>query len=320
MPETPPVAVANLQPTVLGTDGTARPSQRRRGGAPNPRRSAQDRGEGPAPGVPSDPSSNARGARRPARPRAPGDINGRSGEPSTHAHGHAPSGRQRGGHQGERGGQRDGIAEQGPTRDGGPARPRQPRNRGTPAHTPGSHTPGEAGDNGVPSGAGTDEASARNKRPRRNRARNFRGELTEGPQGDSTNQDIPSSERYRSSAPKKDDLTSRLVYELSTPPYPDCLICFAPITPMQQTWSCSPSHPTLAASDDESGVSSGAQHANVGTQSCWMTFHLKCLRAWAAKSVKDVSEAWRARGEERDGDWRCPGCQSKRTAVPSSYW
>ncbi|KAI0827026.1 hypothetical protein BC628DRAFT_1319106 [Trametes gibbosa] len=323
MPETPPVAVANPQSTVLGTDNTTRPPQRRRGGASNPRRAAQDRAEGATSGVISDPDSNARGARRPGKPRAQGDINGRSGEPSTHTNSHAMPGRQRSGQNGGRGGPRDGTIEQGSSRDGGPARPRQPRNRtqgGAAARSPRSHTPGEASVNGSPIVTREDDMSTQNKRPRRNRGRNFGGELTEGAQGDSAGQNVPSSERYRSAAPKKDDLTSRLVHELSTPPYPDCLICFAPITPMQQTWSCSPSHPTLAASDDENGVSSGAPGASTGTQSCWMTFHLKCLRAWAAKSVKDVAEAWRARGEEREGDWRCPGCQSKRTAVPSSYW
>ena len=36
--------------------------------------------------------------------------------------------------------------------------------------------------------------------------------------------------------------------------------------------------------------------------------------------MKDVAEAWRARGEhDRVGDWRCPGCQAKREVVPSGY-
>lgn len=161
-----------------------------------------------------------------------------------------------------------------------------------------------------------DHGSTGAKKPRPRRGRKFGGELTE----EVPAQDVPSAEKYRSTAPKADDLTSRLIAELSTPPYPDCLICFAPITPMQTTWSCSPSHPTLAGSDDEGPTPEKAQRTNASAQCCWMTFHLKCIKSWAAKSVKDVEEAWRARGEERQGDWRCPGCQSKRTAVPSSYW
>ncbi|KAG2035118.1 hypothetical protein BDR03DRAFT_935005 [Suillus americanus] len=102
-------------------------------------------------------------------------------------------------------------------------------------------------------------------------------------------------------APPADDLTSTLTHALSTHPYPDCPICFNPIRPEQHTWSCSTSDPSE------------------NLQCCWTTFHLKCIRAWASKSVKDLQEAWRARGEERTGEWRCPGCQAKRESVPSSY-
>ncbi|KAG2140668.1 hypothetical protein DEU56DRAFT_885849 [Suillus clintonianus] len=102
-------------------------------------------------------------------------------------------------------------------------------------------------------------------------------------------------------APLPDDLTSTLTRALSTHPYPDCPICFNPIRPEQPTWSCSSSDPSE------------------NLQCCWTTFHLKCIRAWASKSVKDLQDAWRARGEERTGEWRCPGCQAKREHVPSNY-
>ncbi|KAG1722751.1 hypothetical protein EDB19DRAFT_1930311 [Suillus lakei] len=105
----------------------------------------------------------------------------------------------------------------------------------------------------------------------------------------------------RPKAPLADDLTSTLTRALSTHPYPDCPICFNPIRPEQPTWSCSSSDPSE------------------NLQCCWTTFHLKCIRAWASKSVKDIQDAWRARGEERTGEWRCPGCQAKRDCVPSSY-
>lgn len=105
----------------------------------------------------------------------------------------------------------------------------------------------------------------------------------------------------RPKAPLADDLTSILTHALSTHPYPDCPICFNPIRPEQHTWSCSSSDPSE------------------NLQCCWTTFHLKCIRAWASKSVKDIQDAWRARGEERTGEWRCPGCQAKRESVPSSY-
>lgn len=106
----------------------------------------------------------------------------------------------------------------------------------------------------------------------------------------------------RSKAPLADDLTSTLTHALSTPPYPDCPICFNAIRPEHHTWSCSSSDPSE------------------NLQCCWTTFHLKCIRAWAAKSVKNLEEAWRIRGEERAGEWRCPGCQAKREQVPLTYW
>lgn len=155
---------------------------------------------------------------------------------------------------------------------------------------------------------------------RKKRAPRFNAGLTEdsgaATSGEKIEKEAPAA-RYRN-LPKGDDLTSKLIRELSTPPYPDCPICFAPIHPAQPTYSCSPSIPISAATEDE-GDRPTAKPAETA-QCCWTTFHLKCIRAWAAKSVKDIEEAWRARGEERNGEWRCPGCQSKRTAVPASYW
>jgi len=109
------------------------------------------------------------------------------------------------------------------------------------------------------------------------------------------------SQRKRGKAPSGDDLTSMLIFSLATPPFPECVICFNPIRPEQPTWSCSPGEEKEA-------------------QSCWNTFHLRCIQSWAGKSVKDMEEAWRARGEEKKGEWRCPGCQSKREIVPQKYW
>ncbi|KDQ60370.1 hypothetical protein JAAARDRAFT_32765 [Jaapia argillacea MUCL 33604] len=123
-------------------------------------------------------------------------------------------------------------------------------------------------------------------------------------------------ERYKT-APPKDDLTSILIHNLRTPPYPDCPICFASIHPAQPTWSCSPS---LNPSDHKETEENENESGNATAQCCWTTFHLKCIRSWASKSVKEVADAWRARGEDRLGEWRCPGCQSKRTVVPSGYW
>ncbi|KAI6151510.1 hypothetical protein BKA82DRAFT_169428 [Pisolithus tinctorius] len=114
-------------------------------------------------------------------------------------------------------------------------------------------------------------------------------------------------------SPAGSDLTSTLTRALRTPPYPDCLICFGPIRPEHPTWSCAPPKPSLQFGlelDDPDKERS---------QCCWTTFHLKCIRTWADKSVKSIVDAWRARGEERPGEWRCPGCQTKREQVPTTY-
>ncbi|KAI0037225.1 hypothetical protein K488DRAFT_39490 [Vararia minispora EC-137] len=121
--------------------------------------------------------------------------------------------------------------------------------------------------------------------------------------------------RYAQPPSKDDDLTTILTRALCTSPYPDCPICFAPIHPAQPTWSCSPSSPARTGATVD-----GNAPRTENAQCCWTTFHLKCIRPWADKSVKDVEAAWRARGEDKKGDWRCPGCQMKRETVPQIYW
>ncbi|KAG6877743.1 hypothetical protein C0993_004457 [Termitomyces sp. T159_Od127] len=124
----------------------------------------------------------------------------------------------------------------------------------------------------------------------------------------------PRGKYRRNAAPSEpigEDLTSRLIHDLRTPPYPDCPICFNPIHPAQTTWSCSPSTPVIRQPEDE-----GQEQ-----QYCWTTFHVKCIGEWASTNVKAVADAWRARGDpHKKGDWRCPGCQAKREIVPSGYW
>jgi hypothetical protein len=136
------------------------------------------------------------------------------------------------------------------------------------------------------------------------RGAKFGGKLTHP---ESTTETRPADKYKTKVGPIGDDLASTLIHALSTPPYPDCPICFSSIHPAQPSWSCSPSSPTIVGENEE-------------VQYCWTTFHVKCIRSWASKSVKDIADAWRARGEERNGDWRCPGCQSKRETVPSGYW
>ncbi|KAJ8488026.1 hypothetical protein ONZ51_g3817 [Trametes cubensis] len=309
MPEVSAISVANAQSTGSGPDGSSQPRARRRGGPRKPANLSQTRAEDAASTEGSDLRGQADGARRLRKPRAQETRkDGQLGEPSTPnaERLEGPSGGQRK-RRGPPKAKQEGPGVQGASGSTQPPRHQQPKHS-TDAR-PGEHRIAPQSNQATP----IDESSAQAKRPRRPRGRKFHGELTEGTPGESNRQDVPSSEKYRTSVPKKDDLTSRLIYDLSTPPYPDCLICFAPITPMQPTWSCSPSNPTLAATDDESGLSGGGSRADTSAQCCWMTFHLKCIRSWAAKSVKDVVEAWRARGEERE----VIGVFAARLRIPS---
>ncbi|KAK0192391.1 hypothetical protein F5146DRAFT_1102355 [Armillaria mellea] len=107
-----------------------------------------------------------------------------------------------------------------------------------------------------------------------------------------------------------DDLTSILIRGLSTHPYTDCPICFNAIRPSDTTWSCSPFIPILPPTDSVEPFVA---------QYCWTTFHLKCIRSWSEKSYNEVKEAWHARGEDKGGEWRCPGCQGKRGVLIGGY-
>lgn len=162
--------------------------------------------------------------------------------------------------------------------------------------------------NGVPPPA---SVPAPKEGPRRKA--NFGASLTRQAEGEASNTSIKQAEKRsgkgKQRLPQGEDLTPRLIRELSSPPFPDCPICFSPIRPEQPIWSCSPSIPIV--------VSNEAQIREY----CWTPFHLKCIRSWAERSAKEVADAWRARGElNKQGDWRCPGCQAKREITPSSYW
>ncbi|CAG8701779.1 16967_t:CDS:2, partial [Acaulospora colombiana] len=58
----------------------------------------------------------------------------------------------------------------------------------------------------------------------------------------------------------------------------------------QPTWACTVSEET--------------------NRCCWGVFHNKCI---------ETKAAYQARNEDREGDWRCPGCQTQRTIPPGQY-
>ncbi|CAE6471923.1 unnamed protein product [Rhizoctonia solani] len=132
------------------------------------------------------------------------------------------------------------------------------------------------------------------------RRQHFGARLTEGgPQSAA-----PSSEPLPP-PPTSGDLTSRLIYSLSHKhDAVDCPICFNPVHPAQPIWSCGP--PPTPVGDAPATC-------------CWTIFHMKCIKEWARKSVEATREAYRARNVDLPGEWRCPGCQTKRAVVPQTY-
>lgn len=156
--------------------------------------------------------------------------------------------------------------------------------------------------------AGANPPSLKQGHPRQKRQGKFDGKLTTG--------DVELRQEERHVNPNRgkyrvdyaaDDLTSRLIHDLRTPPYLDCAICFNAIRPFEPTWSCSPSTPVEPTEDSQQ------------VQCCWATLHLKCIRSWASKSIADIRQAYKARGEDKPGQWLCPGCRAKRIVEPSSY-
>ncbi|KAI8879259.1 hypothetical protein K501DRAFT_257137 [Backusella circina FSU 941] len=85
--------------------------------------------------------------------------------------------------------------------------------------------------------------------------------------------------------PLKDDLSSILAHELRTSSY-ECMICMDVVRPAHHVWTC---------------------------DCCWAVFHLNCVHQWANKSLKDTSS------QKLITQWRCPGCQHTRTAIPRDY-
>ncbi|EIW85230.1 hypothetical protein CONPUDRAFT_135045 [Coniophora puteana RWD-64-598 SS2] len=260
--------------------------------------------------APEASSSNSRGTRSKRNPR-----------PHDHSQSHLdqaqdqPSARGRGQGQGARGG---------PSRARGRGRGGQPGNRANPqpeGQQPGnrpkekSHrTPAPTAGDSQTDRPGT--LPTQDKKPHGRRAAKFKGSLT------TATDDAPDASTHKKPAGKThpprraaepDTLAGRLAHALQTPPYADCPICFNSIHPAAPTWSCAP--PTLGRADqtDEKPDTDSKDDC------CWTTFHLKCIKSWASKSVKDLEAAWRARGEERPGEWRCPGCQARRMQVPSEY-
>lgn len=278
----------------------------------------------------------------PATP-TPDGVNVSSSGSSAQPPNHHPSARQ---HLESEFSQGDGVRR--------PAKPRNNRNRQKPASTAGAVVQGGAPEStsstaqtgstpstrpyrrardtkpvGAPT-AGTaentvradfkDEKMATATKFLNQRRRKFDGKLSEPTQKPARRSETKKSNPQRDTTPQQDDLTSTLIRDLSTPPYPDCLICFSAIHPMQPTWSCSPLIPISSNDGSEDGTDRKQNQTAKPPQYCWNTFHLKCIRPWASKSVKDLEDAWRARGENKRGEWRCPGCQSKRMNIPTSYW
>ncbi|KAG8942703.1 FKBP12-associated protein [Tulasnella sp. 424] len=110
------------------------------------------------------------------------------------------------------------------------------------------------------------------------------------------------------------DLTSRLTASFSrsasAEDAPDCPICFNSISPGAPTWSCTPAEwKSQAYSADPVHIESG------GANCCWTTFHLKCIKAWASKSVTETRDAGDVLGAKPNGQ----SCQSIIAAFAAEW-
>lgn len=313
--------MADPPPTVDTSTAPANPARHPRRRNPSRPNTGTGSGSGPVPdGVPppaSDRPPRNNGHRRPNHDDAGSSRGGRGGRRPPAARGPQAGGESA--NVNANVGEGSAGDQPRPVRDSRrkPAQNRPPRN--DTRRPPPSSSDGPAADRDQPGPSN----SSRNNRgpPRQNRrAAKFNTSLSETPQATKDSTEHTSSQRYSHPALKEDDLTSILIKSLSTHPFPDCPICFNAIHPAQPSWSCSPSMPaagSMGDKDDEEGA--GVVKGNENAQCCWTTFHLKCIKSWAHKSVKDIEEAWRARGEVRKGSWRCPGCQTKREEVPQGY-
>ena len=187
--------------------------------------------------------------------------------------------------------------------DGGDPKPPRPGSKTAPGHKE-----PKVGSEPIHDPADPVPSHPKQDHPRRRRQGKIDGKLTTGDgepsqEGRYTN---PNREKYRVDY-AADDLTSRLIHDLRTPPFLDCAICFNAIRPHEPTWSCSPSTPVTPT------------EGSLQAQYCWATLHLKCVRSWASKSIADIRQAYEARGEDKPGQWSCTGCRARRTIEPSSY-
>ncbi|KAH6909611.1 shuttle craft protein [Coprinopsis sp. MPI-PUGE-AT-0042] len=267
-PQTVPVQPATLasgSAPAEGSAGSRRQGPRRPRGGKGPGQRTEGQASGSA-------ANSQRGGRPPRRPRP----NRGGDQQQTAASGPADASAS----------QQEGSTAHPQSKPRHPRRPRKPQ-----------------GDAASEASSQHSEKSTKPSRPPPNRRAKFGGQLTqEGTAGEDNDNGRARGKRsdlYKTNNPLGDDLASTLIRSLSTPPYPDCPICFSAIQPSQAMWSCSPVIPVV--------MMEGAQ-----VQYCWTPFHMGCIKSWAAKSVKD--------GEpEKRGDWRCPGCQAKREIVPSGY-
>lgn len=104
----------------------------------------------------------------------------------------------------------------------------------------------------------------------------------------------PEQRQLRVPPPKSTatDIATRTHEDIANGIY-ECAICTSEVTRKSRVWSC---------------------------KTCWMVFHLSCVKTW---SKNESSVATQRAGSDGDipmpRQWRCPGCNLPKDAVPSSY-
>ncbi|ODO11918.1 hypothetical protein I350_00702 [Cryptococcus amylolentus CBS 6273] len=127
----------------------------------------------------------------------------------------------------------------------------------------------------------------------------------------------------KSAGQESDDLVTRLTKGLKNRPFVECPICFNSITPSQQTWCClppdRPPEPSSSATLHVNPIT-GSTATSTHYSACYTPFHMECIRDWANRSLGEEDEKIRSGLKEPgEAQWRCPGCQKRRTDPPGQY-
>lgn len=87
------------------------------------------------------------------------------------------------------------------------------------------------------------------------------------------------------------DMLTRIHEDISNGAY-ECPICTNEVTKSSKVWSC---------------------------RTCWTVFHLPCIKKWSTNEGSTLTQQRNSDGFQSPRQWRCPGCNLPKDALPSTY-